>query len=127
MENKHLVYNSITCLECNEELISYYTHDYKSCNCNNNASIDGGTDYIKFSAKNINNIKFLTIYNDEPFELVRKYAVRGSRGINGDEPLIWIKICDMSDEHLKAVIEYGGANWHINLIKKEIEFRKNNI
>jgi hypothetical protein len=29
----------------------------------------------------------------------------------------------MDDDYLKAVIEYGGAEWHINLIKKEYESR----
>jgi hypothetical protein len=34
----------------------------------------------------------------------------------------------MDDDYLKAVIEYGGAEWHINLIKKEYESRiKNNM
>ena len=49
--------------------------------------------------------------------------MRGSRGPNGDQPLTYIPICDMDDNYLKAVIEYGGAEWHINLIKKEYESR----
>jgi hypothetical protein len=30
----------------------------------------------------------------------------------------------MDDDYLEAVVEYGGADWHIDLIKKEIEYRK---
>jgi hypothetical protein len=31
----------------------------------------------------------------------------------------------MDDDYLQAVVDYGGADWHIDLIKKEIEYRKN--
>ena len=30
----------------------------------------------------------------------------------------------MDDDYLEAVLDYGGADWHIALIKKEIEYRK---
>jgi hypothetical protein len=30
----------------------------------------------------------------------------------------------MTDDHLAAVLEYGGADWHLQLIKKEIAYRK---
>jgi hypothetical protein len=30
----------------------------------------------------------------------------------------------MTDDHLEAVLDYGGADWHLELIKKEIEWRK---
>ena len=71
----------------------------------------------------MNKIEKIDIYDDDDFEVVRRHAVRGSRGPNGDQPLTWIPICDMDDDYLKAVIEYGGAEWHINLIKKEYESR----
>jgi hypothetical protein len=32
----------------------------------------------------------------------------------------------MDDDYLQAVLEYGGADWHLDLIRKEIEYRKNN-
>jgi hypothetical protein len=30
----------------------------------------------------------------------------------------------MKDEHLEAVLDYGGAEWHLDLIQKEIQYRK---
>ncbi len=30
----------------------------------------------------------------------------------------------MDDDHLEAVLDYGGADWHMDLIRKEIEYRK---
>lgn len=123
---RQLVYNSITCLECNETIVSYHRHDYKTCSCANEAMVDGGTAYLGYGAKDMSKIKSFTVYADEDFEIVRKYASRGGRGKDGTEPLKWVPLCEMNDDWLEAVLDYGGADWHIELIKKEIEFRNNN-
>jgi len=120
---KQLVYNSVTCQECNETIVSYHRHDYKICSCPNEAMVDGGTAYLRYGAKNMSKIKIFAVYDDDDFELVREYATRGSRGPNGDKPLSWIAICDMDDDYLEAILDYGGADWHIALIKKEILYR----
>lgn len=122
--DRQLVYNSVTCLECNETIVSYHRHDYKTCSCPNEAMVDGGTAYLRYGAKDLSKIKGFAVYDDEPFEIVRKYATRGGRGKDGRQPLSWIAICDMDDAYLEAVLDYGGADWHIALIKKEIEYRK---
>jgi hypothetical protein len=83
--------------------------------------VDGGTAYTRYGGKNIEKID---VYADDDFEVVRKYATRGSRGVNGDQPLSWIAICDMDDDYLEAVLDYGGAEWHLDLIRKEIKYRQ---
>lgn len=123
--NKQLVHNSVQCLQCNEVLVSYHRHDYKICSCPNEAMVDGGTAYLRYGAKNMNMIKIFAVYADDDFETVRKYATRGSRGKDGTEPLSWIAIADMTDDYLEAVLDYGGADWHLEIIKKEIQYRKN--
>jgi hypothetical protein len=122
---RQLVYNAVKCLECGETIVSYHRHDYNVCECPNDASVDGGTSYVRYGAKNMFKIEKISIYDDDDFEIVRKYATRGSRGPNGDQPLSWIAICDMDDDYLQAVLDYGGAEWHLNLIRKEIEYRRN--
>lgn len=121
---RQIVFNSVTCLDCNETIVSYHRHDYKTCSCDNQAMVDGGTAYLRYGAKDMNKIKIFAVYADDPFEIVRKYASRGSRGVNGDQPLKWIPLCNMEDEHLEAVLDYGGAEWHLDLIQKEIQYRK---
>lgn len=86
--------------------------------------VDGGTAYLRYGGKDMRKLSLYTIYADDDFQLVRQYATRGSRGVNGAEPLTWIPLCKMTDDHLEAVLDYGGADWHLELIKKEIEWRK---
>lgn len=123
-ETKQLVYNSVTCQECNETIVSYNRHDYKTCSCPNEAMVDGGTDYLRYGAADMTKIKIFAVYTDDDFELVRKYATRGGRGIDGKQPLTYVPLCEMNDDWLEAVLDYGGANWHVDLIKKEIKYRK---
>jgi len=121
---RQLVYNAVTCTECNELLVSYHRHDYKTCSCLNEAMVDGGTAYLRYGAKDMSKIKLFAIYADDEYEVVRKYATRGSRGVDGKKPLTWIPLCDMEDDHLEACLDYGGPDWHMELIRKEIEYRK---
>jgi hypothetical protein len=30
----------------------------------------------------------------------------------------------MDDDYLQAVLEYGGADWHLDIIRKEIKYRE---
>ena len=48
-----------------------------------------------------------------------EHAVR-----NGDQPLTWIPISELTNNHLAAILEYGGADWHLKLIAQEISYRK---
>jgi hypothetical protein len=87
--------------------------------------VDGGTAYLRYGAKHMRNIKLFAIYADDEYEVVRKYATRGSRGVDGKQPLTWIPLKDMDDDYLEAVLDYGGADWHLELIRKEIKYREN--
>jgi hypothetical protein len=31
----------------------------------------------------------------------------------------------MDDDYLEAVFDYGGAEWHLDLIRREIKYRQN--
>ena len=122
---RQIVYNAIKCLECGETIVSRSRHDYVTCKCPNGAMVDGGNEYERYGAMDMDKIEPKYIYADDPFEIVRKHAVRGSRGVDGRQPLTYIAICDMDDDYLQAVLDYGGAEWHLDLIRKEIKYRKN--
>lgn len=120
---RQIVYSAVKCLECNEVLVSLHVHDYKVCSCPNQAMVDGGTCYERYGAKDMDKIEKRYIYDDDDFEEVRRYVYRGSRGKDGKQSLTWIAICDMDDDYLQAVLDYGGHTWHIDIIKKEIDYR----
>ncbi len=122
-----ILHSQVTCLECGEVLISKHRHDYKTCSCPNETMIDGGNEYVRFGGKDLSKIDVFTVFDTDDFKFVRRYASRGGRGVNGDEPLTWTKLCDMNDGWLEAVLRYypeGTDNSHLRLIRKEIEYRK---
>jgi hypothetical protein len=125
---RQLIYNAVTCWDCKETLVSYHRHDYKTCSCHNEAMVDGGLDYERYGAKNLDNIILHHYYfdevDDDSWPELRYFATRGSRGKDGKQPLKWIPLKDMDDDYLEAVLEYGGAEWHLELIRKEIKYRE---
>ena len=44
--------------------------------------VDGGTDYLRRGGKYVD----MTIYSDDPFEVIRRFLCRGGRGKDGDQP-----------------------------------------
>jgi hypothetical protein len=86
--------------------------------------VDGGLSYGRYGANDLDKLIIHNYYTDDPFDLVRCYATRGSRGKDGKQPLTWIPLTDMEDDYLEAVLEYGGPEWHLDLIRKEIKYRE---
>lgn len=127
---KQLVYNSVVCLLCGEHLVSRHRHDFQQCSCENGSFVDGGYDYHRLGGKNLELVQSHCIYDDEPFEVIRFYVERGSRGKNMEEPLKYIKLKDLDDKHLKAIIKYEEEhrpdNRFLKIYKTEVKYRKKN-
>ena len=127
---KRLVYNSVVCLICGEHLVSRHRHDFQRCSCENGAVCDGGLEYERFGAKDLEAIQSFCVYDDEPHEVIRFYVERGSRGKNMDEELKYIKLKDVDDDHLKAIIKYEEEirpnNRFLKIYKTEVKYRKKN-
>lgn len=108
-------------------LTSRYVHDYQDHKDANGHiyTVDGGWDYLKRSGPD--DYEELSVYADDPFELIRVSMYRGNRGINGDQPLKWVRLCDMSNEWLEAIIirSYVISLFPYNLYIKELDYRKN--
>lgn len=45
-----IIKNAVKCLKCGDIIESKYRHDYVTCSCGN-VSVDGGTDYLRRSFK----------------------------------------------------------------------------
>jgi len=87
-------------------LESRHVHDYIEYVDSTNGKtyiVDGGLDYARRSA-NGDEID-LNVYSDEPHEVIREALTWGTYGKNGDQPLTYVKLKDMSSEHIRACLE----------------------
>lgn len=122
--SEQIVYNAVRCDVCNETIVSRHVHDYKTCECTNEAMVDGGNEYARYGAVDINKITKITYVSTDPYDLLREFVCWGTYGKNGDEALKYVKIKDMSDDHLRAVIVYPrGSQWIKDLMKQELDYR----
>ena len=84
---------------------------------------DGGLSYIKRSV-NIKPYKDLSLYSDDPFEILRENITWGSRGKNGDEELHYKPISNMSNNHINSILSQYKLVEHLKeLFEKEISYR----
>jgi len=123
-----ILFNSVICLNCGEQLISRHVHDYKTCTCENETMVDGGLEYARFGGKDLNLVQSFVLDDSEPFETLRRYIERGSRGKDGKQPLKYVKLMDIDDEYLDSLIKYEEElrpeNPYLAYYKKEKKFRK---
>lgn len=59
--NKYRYQTAIHCKQCDMVIYSANRHHYNTCECTNEASIDGGKDYIRCSAKDLSKIEYVTL------------------------------------------------------------------
>ena len=86
-------------------LISRSRHDYQTHTDANGKwyMIDGGLDYLKRTGED--DQVDLTMWDIEPHSVQREVLQWGTFGINGDQPLMYINIADMSSDHIGAVLD----------------------
>jgi len=111
-------------------LTSRHVHDYVVYVDKNGLTymVDGGLDYLR---RNYYNEKFsyeeLSVLSSDPFEKIRESLEWGSYGKTGKEKLHYITLCNMTDDHIKAIINLNlGANYIRGFLKKELIYRKKN-
>lgn len=101
--SEYLVYNAIQTPD-GTVLESTHRHDYKEHVDSTNDClyfVDGGLDYIRVcGAKS----KDLTISTDDHM-IARKYLKWGSRGKNGDEPLRYAPVCELTTNHIYNILK----------------------
>ena len=123
-----IILNSAKCLLCGDVLISRYQHYFVTCKCTT-LSIDGGQTYLRRLCYPMHSYEELSVNSDADYEEARQAVVRGSYGVTGKEPLHYIKLCDMTDSHLKATIIYCKLHkqtetiWYSYYLQ-EVEYRK---
>ena len=123
-EPTKLIQNAIECHTCGAIIVSTHRHDFVQCLCGN--AVDGGLDYIRRIGDLENMTALILTENDSP-ELIRKYLVWGTRGINGDQPLVYKRIMNLETSHLEAILRtQSHANPIVrNAITETLNIRSN--
>jgi len=117
--------NRVKCLICNDVIESRYRHDYVTCRCGA-VAVDGGYSYLKRSGSDWEE---MSVYLEDGHEKVREVFKRGSYGKDGDQPLHYILLKDMTDDHLANTINYCNQTrdrTFLALYEGEVEYRKEN-
>lgn len=110
-------------------LHSKHRHDYVTHEDANGEwyMLDGGEAYVKTSVNTVRGT-YLTITTEDEHSLIRDHFVWGSRGKDGTEPLVYLTLCNLQDDHISAILRT--QTWlpaHIvKLFEDELEFRLKN-
>ena len=84
-------------------LQSKHRYDYvEYCDTEGNYYfVDGGLQgYIRTSG----NLENVCVYSCDPFEEQRKFFCWGSYGRDGDEPIRYIPLMELTDEHIRNIL-----------------------
>jgi hypothetical protein len=107
-------------------LQSRHRHDYVTHTDANGKfyMLDGGLSYVRRSANG--DEEMMVVTTEDSFEEVRQACDWGTYGINGDQPLSYIKLCDMETAHIEAVLQnVSRINPAIKAsMESELEYRK---
>ena len=119
-----LVYNALRTPD-GTVIESLHRHDYVTYDDVNGKfyMVDGGLDYLRRSA-NGDEVD-LSVSLDQGILAAREAVSLGSYGKNGDEPLRQIKLCKMTNNHVKACLKTQ-LHMHPNIklaMQQELDYR----
>ena len=106
-------------------LESRHRHDYRTHTDANGKTyiIDGGLDYCRHSGHK--DQKWVGCYLEDGHEKVRTHLTWGTYGPNRDQPLRYIRLCDMETDHIQACLK-NVPNMYPQLraaMENELEYR----
>jgi hypothetical protein len=110
-------------------LTSYNRHDYVSYEDANGLEymVDGGLEYLRRNVNNEAPHEELSITDEASFEQIRESLHWGTYGKKRDQPLKYVTLCEMSNNHLQAIIgQKMGGDWVRSYMKEELDYRKEN-
>lgn len=107
-------------------LQSFNRHDYKEYKDANGEfyMVDGGLDYTRRIVGQNEPYEELSIYSDAHFDVIREYFRWGTYGKNGDQPIRYVALADMSNAHIEAcLVNLILHPLHKKLFNEELELR----
>jgi len=88
-------------------LHSRHTHDYVTYTDNNGLEymVDGGLEYLRRTIHKDDPYTEISVFEDDPFDLIRRAFAWGTFGKDGKQPLQWKLLADLDDDHIEAILE----------------------
>ena len=109
-------------------LESMHRHDYVTYTDANGLEymVDGGLDYLRRNLHDDAPYEELSVYADDPHELIREVFKWGTRGKDGNQPLKYVPLKDLTSDHIEAILEtQAHISGHIqNIFLDELSFRE---
>lgn len=115
------------CIETPDGTILYSRHryDYQSHLDENGKTYftDGGLEYVRCSSHG-DEIHHC-VWDDDNFDKVREAVEWGTYGPKEDQPLKYVRLCDMETKHIEAILknDYILANGYARAMRLELEYR----
>lgn len=113
----HIVYNAIQCKFCQNIIQSQNVHDFKFCSCGK-VAVDGGTVYLSRTGEREDYID-LSLDTTSPYKKIREVFTWGKNYDAQGKILphtIWVKLKDLAEDHLEALLVYPNAPEWIKLL-----------
>ena len=113
-------------------LTSYHRHDYRTYTDKNGHEymVDGGTDYLRRTIPegDENIYEELSVYVTDNHEANREACHWGTYGKLGDQPRVFRPVCDLSRDHINAILETQQqmGSWIRNIMEAELKYRDDN-
>lgn len=129
-ENYDILFNAIKTPD-GTILSSKHRHDYVAYEDTQTGElygVDGGADYFR-RIGNVSDCEDLSITSLTPFSDIRERFHWGSRGVNGDEPIKMLRLSNLTNKHIEAILKNVFQNREGTFKKwftEELEFRKEN-
>ncbi|GAG99924.1 unnamed protein product, partial [marine sediment metagenome] len=87
--------------------------------------VDGGLDYLRRNVHTGSEYEELSVTDSAPFEQIRESLYWGTYGKKQDQPLKYVPLCDMSDDHIKNILDLEfGSEWVRGYFREEMHYRK---
>jgi hypothetical protein len=88
-------------------LESMHRHDYRTYVDANGLEymVDGGLDYTRRNVHDGEPYEELTVYSTDSHDVIREVFKWGTRGKDGNQPLKYVPLKDLTTEHIEAILK----------------------
>lgn len=110
-------------------LQSRHRHDYVTYTDKNGLQymVDGGLDYLRRNVHVMHPYEELSVYEEDPIEVIRERFDWGTYGKDGKQPFTRILLKNMTEEHIQAILDTQRLQESVrNMFHRELVYRKEN-